>query len=317
MPQSRFNSDTVRAERVETSDVEGLYPIRTVSALTGVNPVTLRAWERRHGLIRPQRTPKGHRLYTEADIDRIHHLLVLLKQGIPIGQTRRLIDGASAAIPFPNRNRGGDQGFWKGLRKRLADAVDRFDGAAMDAVYSEALSQFPLDTVNESLMRPLLVDLRAAATAAPAQAGALHFLNAFLRNKLGARLHHQPHSGRGPKLLIAGMPGDPIDGELLLFTLATMAHGYRPVLLGPDVPVAALALAARQSQARAVVVFAAAAPADEAHRALADLAHRIDVRLFVAGCAAAEHERIHRAGGIPLPEDPGQGMAILYDRLGG
>ena len=41
---------------------EGLLPIRTVSILTGVHSVTLRAWERRYGLITPQRTPKGHRL---------------------------------------------------------------------------------------------------------------------------------------------------------------------------------------------------------------------------------------------------------------
>ncbi|MDX1336249.1 MAG: MerR family DNA-binding transcriptional regulator, partial [Gammaproteobacteria bacterium] len=35
------------------------YPIRTVTDQTGVHPVTLRAWERRYGLIKPERTPKG------------------------------------------------------------------------------------------------------------------------------------------------------------------------------------------------------------------------------------------------------------------
>ena len=41
---------------VDTSDSPALYPIRTLSSLTGVNSVTLRAWERRYNLIRPQRT---------------------------------------------------------------------------------------------------------------------------------------------------------------------------------------------------------------------------------------------------------------------
>ena len=40
-----------------------LFPIRTVSAETGVNPITLRAWERRYGLVNPRRTDTGHRLY--------------------------------------------------------------------------------------------------------------------------------------------------------------------------------------------------------------------------------------------------------------
>ena len=35
---------------------EELFPIREVARLTGINPVTLRAWERRYGLIQPVRT---------------------------------------------------------------------------------------------------------------------------------------------------------------------------------------------------------------------------------------------------------------------
>jgi DNA-binding transcriptional MerR regulator len=37
-------------------------PMRTIASLTGVNPITLRAWERRYGLVQALRTPKGHRL---------------------------------------------------------------------------------------------------------------------------------------------------------------------------------------------------------------------------------------------------------------
>ena len=38
---------------------EGWLPIREVARQTGVNAVTLRAWERRYSLIVPLRTPKG------------------------------------------------------------------------------------------------------------------------------------------------------------------------------------------------------------------------------------------------------------------
>ena len=47
---------------------EPLYTIREVSELTGVKPVTLRAWQRRYNLVQPQRTEKGHRLYLSSDI---------------------------------------------------------------------------------------------------------------------------------------------------------------------------------------------------------------------------------------------------------
>ena len=41
------------------------YPIRTVSLMTGVNVITLRAWEKTYGLIVPERKESGHRLYTQ------------------------------------------------------------------------------------------------------------------------------------------------------------------------------------------------------------------------------------------------------------
>ena len=71
-------------DRSEAAEEAGYFPIRTVSSLTGVNAVTLRAWERRHGLIKPHRTPKGHRLYTREDIHRIHRILSLLDAGYAI-----------------------------------------------------------------------------------------------------------------------------------------------------------------------------------------------------------------------------------------
>ena len=59
-----------------------MIPIREVCKVTGVNPVTLRAWERRYGLITPHRTEKGHRLYTEANIRQIQAILLWLSRGV-------------------------------------------------------------------------------------------------------------------------------------------------------------------------------------------------------------------------------------------
>lgn len=46
-------------EPIESASDDVLLPMREVASLTGVNPITLRAWERRHGLIRPVRTVEG------------------------------------------------------------------------------------------------------------------------------------------------------------------------------------------------------------------------------------------------------------------
>ena len=69
-------------------------PMRTIASLTGVNPITLRAWERRYGLVHPLQTPKGHRLYTHELVEQIQsstgeRVLVVLAPG-----------GGGAVIPY-------------------------------------------------------------------------------------------------------------------------------------------------------------------------------------------------------------------------
>ena len=59
---------------------EGWLPIREVARLTGVNAITLRAWERRYGLVVPLRTPKGHRLFSSEHVQRIQDVLTWLKK---------------------------------------------------------------------------------------------------------------------------------------------------------------------------------------------------------------------------------------------
>ena len=73
---------------MKTEHPQGLYPIGTVSNITGINPVTLRAWERRYELINPTRTESGHRLYSEHDIEQIKLILALLDEGIAISRVK-------------------------------------------------------------------------------------------------------------------------------------------------------------------------------------------------------------------------------------
>ena len=69
-----------------------LYAIREVSEMTGIKPVTLRAWQRRYGLIQPQRTETGHRLYNEENLERIREIQSWLAKGVSIGKVKALLD---------------------------------------------------------------------------------------------------------------------------------------------------------------------------------------------------------------------------------
>ncbi len=73
------------------------YDIELIAQLSGVTTTTLRAWQR-YGLLRPERTPDGHRLYQEADLMLIHNIRQWVEQGIPVNKLKPMLDGNLSAV---------------------------------------------------------------------------------------------------------------------------------------------------------------------------------------------------------------------------
>ena len=66
------------------------FNIQFVSNITGINPHTIRAWEKRYDAIHPERDHNGRRLYTQTDIDRLNLLHDLVKVGNSISDIAHL-----------------------------------------------------------------------------------------------------------------------------------------------------------------------------------------------------------------------------------
>ena len=279
-----------------SSPREARLPIRTVSALTGVNAVTLRAWERRYGLVRPFRTPKGHRLYSQAQVEEIQRVLALMRTGVAIGQVREAL---AAEAPVEDKP---DAGPWAAYRKRMTTAIAAFEEYGVEAVYEAALSLHSIDRVNRMLLMPLLEELGARWSKVAGGVAEEHFFSGYLRNKLGARFHHRRALETGPKLLVACVPGEHHEIGLLIFALAAHEAGMRVVLLGANVPFAETGAAARRAQCDAVVLSSSIDPASEAfYVGLAGLVAAVKRPVYVGGVTAAAHEKeIEAAGAVAL-----------------
>ena len=221
------------AQSAEKTIIPGsLLPIRTVAELTGVNPVTLRAWERRYQLITPQRTPKGHRLYTQDDVELIRQVLELLDQGIAISQVKPLL----AQVPGQQQAVTDAGEVWRNYQDKMLAAIEQFDEQALDSIYNDALSLYPVDVVIQRLISPLLRILGERWRERPAGIAEEHFFTVYLRNKLGARVHHMNQRSNGPLLLLACLPGEFHEIGLLLFALTSVNFGYRVLVLGANMP---------------------------------------------------------------------------------
>src|SRR6266852_1344003 len=86
------------------SEEQRLYRIGEVSRLTELKPFVLRYWETEFPMLEPVKTPKGHRVYRQEDVDLVLKIKRLLyDEGFTIaGARRHLRENGSAgsdAIP--------------------------------------------------------------------------------------------------------------------------------------------------------------------------------------------------------------------------
>ena len=68
-----------------------VFTIKTVVQETGIPPATLRAWERRYGVLSPGRSEGGYRLYSERDIAILRWLKRQVDAGVSISRAVALL----------------------------------------------------------------------------------------------------------------------------------------------------------------------------------------------------------------------------------
>lgn len=292
----------------------GLFPIRTVSELTGVNAITLRAWETRYGLIEPIRKSSGHRLYTQEHIDLINRVVGLLDRGMRIGQINaETLSGADLDSDSTEQR----QDHWQRHINGMIAAIIRFDESSLERIYGEALSFYPVRVVTDKLLTPLMRELGERWANKRGSVAEEHFFGFYLRNKLGARFHHRSRTQTGPRLLLACLPGDLHEIGLLLFALDACDQGFQTVLLGANMPLEELPAAVKKTKSDALVLSGVIEPTEKViTEQLPRLVNDISVPVFLGGGIAARNfDRLRKSGVRLIGKDIDTGIRQIAETL--
>ncbi|MFJ7140499.1 MerR family transcriptional regulator [Pseudomonas protegens] len=288
---------------------QGWLPIREVARQTGVNAVTLRAWERRYGLIVPLRTPKGHRLYSQDQVQEILTILTWLNRGVTVSQVKHLLDSApSTSTPAEND--------WQRLRQTLSLAISQLAERKVDDTFNQAMALYPPRTLCEHLLMPLLAELEQHWQGQFGSQMEQVFFYSWLRSKLGARIYHNNRQLQGPPLLMINQSDLALEPHLWLTAwLASSADCPVEVFDWP-LPGAELALAIERLQARGLLLYSSKAlnPA-----LLPRLLNGIACKKIIAGPTVCIHPAdwsvcITEIADLYLAQDPISACQALLER---
>lgn len=264
----------------------GRLRIGELSRRVGESPELLRAWETRYGLVAPERTAGGLRLYSEQDERRVRAMREHINAGLSASEAARLAKLADDPQPEAASATLAD------IEAALERSFDDLDEAAAQAALDRLLVAFAIREALAEVILPFLRRLGVRWAAAQASVVQEHFAS----NIIGGRLRGLARGwgkGVGPRAILACPPGELHELGLLAFGLALRERGWRITYLGADTPLGDIS-GALDELAPAIVVLAAMTPQRflDNSEELTALAAKARVGLGGAGASAALANRL-------------------------
>lgn len=250
--------------KIEDFSDEPKYNIKTVSQNTGIETVTLRAWERRYQIINPQRADNGYRLYSERDIALLSWLKNKVEAGISI---------SSAITDF---RLGVEQGNWPEavinpaaplpskrslvssaeMVRNIFHALTTHNETVASSLFEEALASYDLVNFFEKVLSPVLVEIGDAWYHGKIQVATEHFASSFIRSKLMAIFQSMPALRNRSYMMVGGAPGELHEIGILMLSVLLREAGYQVEYLGPDLPLEDLVYYVKDEHPKMVILSA-------------------------------------------------------------
>jgi MerR family transcriptional regulator, light-induced transcriptional regulator len=235
-----------------------LYNIKAVAQTTGVSASTLRAWERRYQICRPQRAQSGYRLYSDRDIATLQWLKSHVEAGMSISQMvawfEALVAGApgleNVLLPQPNVASQEQHSTpvagqlalrdYAALYQDLLAALVDYDEHKAEQVLSEAFSLYPLELVGEKVITPVLIEIGERWHRGEISVTSEHYASNYLLQRLAvllrAGLGSAPSMSQEHLIWVGCAPGEQHEIGALLVTLYLRRAGYYTQYVGKDLP---------------------------------------------------------------------------------
>jgi DNA-binding transcriptional MerR regulator len=305
------------------------YTIQDASARCGVEPVTLRMWERRYGVVEPARSAGSYRLYSERDVALLRWLKHEVDSGTPIhkaaSQLKQRLRAGEWPQPLPALRwaraiDGAARRLSRRLSQRLYETLMRADEPAARRTLEQAHHNLDLDTICLDVITPCMVEVGEAWHRGEIRVAQEHFASAFLRGHLLTLYAAYPLRRSAGRAFVGCAPSEQHEIGALMLALFLRRGGCRVDYLGANLDAADLVGYVRDQRPALVALSATTeGPALALEKTTAGLERLRPKRLVGFGGRAfnLDSDLRTRPRGIFLGEDAAQGAAMalrLLDR---
>lgn len=211
------------------------YAIKDLERLSGIKAHTLRIWEQRYGILKPDRTDTNIRFYSANDLKKILNISLLNNNGFKISKIAKLKDDEVIKLSqsiLNNYTKESDQ------IDNLIVCMMEMNESKFEKVISNCILHFGFENTFEKILFPFMRQIGSMWQTGIVNAAQEHFISHLIRQKLIVGIDGlYPETIENPKTFLFYLPnGELHELGLLYCHFLTKTKGYKCVYLGQSVP---------------------------------------------------------------------------------
>lgn len=296
------------------SEISGqMYTIKRVSEMVGVPVTTLRAWQRRYGVVTPARSSAGYRLYRPGDIAVLRRMQALVASGwSPKEASHAAVASEARGAAQPSDLRQDEHRSRSASHPQtaldLVAAAAALDPAAISRLLDERFAAISFEQLIDTWLLPELERLGTAWATGEVSVAGEHMVAAAVQRRLNASFDAAGQDSGGFPRVLTGLPsGCRHELGILSFATAARRRGIGVIHMGTDLPLADwLSTVARQRPD--AVVIAVPTPGDVAPAV--ELVRGIMARQTLIAVGGQHQDAVVEAGALGDPSAVALGHSI-------
>lgn len=211
------------------------YAIKDLERLSGIKAHTLRIWELRYGILKPERTETNIRYYTSEDLKRILNISLLNNNGFKISKIAKLPDEEiikQAQSILNNYNKESDQ------IDNLVLCMMELNEAKFEKTISNCIIHFGFESTIEKIVFPFMRQIGNMWQVGIINPAQEHFISHLVRQKIIVGIDGLfPEPLANPKTFLLYLPDNELHELGLLYcNFLVKAKGHKCLYIGQSVP---------------------------------------------------------------------------------
>ena len=211
------------------------FSIKDLEKLSGIKAHTLRIWEQRYGILKPERTDTNIRWYSNDELKSLLNICLLYNHGLKIskiaqlsqeeiiGKVNHIIDEQSTEVEQIDA---------------LVIAMIEIDEIKFDWIISNNILNKGFEHTYGKIIYPFLMKIGTMWQTGAINPAQEHFISSLIRQKLVAAIDNLKFSNTAPeKQFLLFLPdGELHELSLLYYSYWLRSKGYGVIYLGQSVP---------------------------------------------------------------------------------